>query len=179
LRYLHDLNGAHHMVIHRDIKSGNILLDDKWNAKVADVGLSKISHENANLVTDVKGQNNIRVFVRKWKESFKQNKLKEIIFKELSIEQMDQSSSELFSDIAYQCLEIASEKRPTMVEVVSKLKVALQAQERFDLILKIQLPKEYAEIVRAAESHPIYSSIEQLKEHLSEGILINGGKAKV
>nr|GEY18491.1 protein kinase-like domain, phloem protein 2-like protein [Tanacetum cinerariifolium] len=55
LRYLHDLNGAHHMVIHRDIKSGNILLDDKWNAKVADVGLSKISHENANLVTDVKG----------------------------------------------------------------------------------------------------------------------------
>ena len=55
LRYLHDPNGAHHKLIHRDIKSGNILLDEKWNAKIADLGLSEISPDNANLVTVVRG----------------------------------------------------------------------------------------------------------------------------
>ncbi|GKA48593.1 kinase-like domain, phloem protein 2-like protein, partial [Tanacetum coccineum] len=220
LRFLHDPNGAHHNVIHRDIKSGNILLDDKWNAKVADVGLSKISPENANLVTVVRGtpgytdpqyhrtytltdksdvysfgvtlfevlcgslcyeiisENKVLVFVRKWKQSYQDNKLKEIIFKELSIEQMDHTSLKLFSDIAYKCLNDQSrEERPTMAEVVSKLEVALQAQEDYDVILSIPLPKVYEEIVRDAVSRPSYSSIEELQQLLSEGVLTNGGKA--
>ncbi|GJV63871.1 kinase-like domain, phloem protein 2-like protein [Tanacetum coccineum] len=46
LRFLHDPKGTQQRVLHRDIKSANILLDENLNAKVADFGLSKISPAN-------------------------------------------------------------------------------------------------------------------------------------
>ncbi|KAI3874920.1 hypothetical protein MKW98_019493 [Papaver atlanticum] len=55
LSYLHDL--ANPPIIHRDIKTNNILLDERLNAKVADFGLSKPmpDSENGQIVTQVKG----------------------------------------------------------------------------------------------------------------------------
>ncbi|KAM0029709.1 putative protein kinase RLK-Pelle-CrRLK1L-1 family [Helianthus debilis subsp. tardiflorus] len=46
LAYLHDPGVTHQRVLHRDVKSSNILLDENWNAMIADLGLSKFGPAN-------------------------------------------------------------------------------------------------------------------------------------
>ncbi|GJV23344.1 kinase-like domain, phloem protein 2-like protein [Tanacetum coccineum] len=219
LSFLHDPNERQQRVLHCDIKSANILLDDNLNAKVSDFGLSKMGSADQQysvIVTNAVGTpgycdplymetyqltkesdvysfgvvlfevlcgrqcvefNNgqLNVFVPFWKKTYEENKLVDIIFKDLE-QQINPSALETFASIAYQCLKRSREERPLMSLVVEKLKNAFEVQERHDIISKIPLPKEYEEIVQSATSPLMYTSIEELKGLVSKGVLVNKGK---
>ncbi|KAJ4714862.1 Protein kinase family protein [Melia azedarach] len=49
LSYLHE--GLEPKVVHRDIKSSNILLDKQWNPKVSDFGLAKLLGSESSYIT--------------------------------------------------------------------------------------------------------------------------------
>ncbi|KAL6504609.1 hypothetical protein OROHE_023367 [Orobanche hederae] len=49
LTYLHE--GLEPKVVHRDIKSSNILLDIQWNAKVSDFGVAKLIDSDRSYIT--------------------------------------------------------------------------------------------------------------------------------
>jgi serine/threonine protein kinase len=49
LAYLHE--ALEPKVVHRDIKSSNILVDTSWNAKVSDFGLAKLLGSGRSHVT--------------------------------------------------------------------------------------------------------------------------------
>ncbi|KAL7617479.1 hypothetical protein Lser_V15G03163 [Lactuca serriola] len=51
LNYIHNKIEDDRRIIHRDIKSGSILLTENWQAKIADFGISKFCPENQQLNT--------------------------------------------------------------------------------------------------------------------------------
>ncbi|KAJ9537530.1 hypothetical protein OSB04_030263 [Centaurea solstitialis] len=207
LSYLHDPSTTQKPVIHRDINSSIILLDENWTPKVTDFGMSKVGLPNepeANVVgtigycdpsyweigflskeSDVysfgvvlfevmcgrlcfeygKGKK-IAILVPKWKKYYEEKRLDDIINHDLK-EQMNHDSLNTFSAIAYQCLKRAREERPSMMEVVKGLEIALEQQELFEKLTRI------VDLVVPPLS---YKSQSHLLSPLLKGILVEDGK---
>ncbi|KAF5774366.1 putative protein kinase RLK-Pelle-CrRLK1L-1 family [Helianthus annuus] len=103
--------------------------------------------------------------VRKWIGSYEEKKLNDIIFKDTAILPLEQSTLEIFSDIAYRCLKESREDRPKMAEVVAELEKSLDLLNYQEFIgeWNKQCPLNYR------------SNVEPMKFQ-SKGILLNGGK---
>ncbi|XP_024963819.1 probable receptor-like protein kinase At5g24010 [Cynara cardunculus var. scolymus] len=172
LAYLHNPDGSQQRVLHRDIKSSNILLDENWNARISDLGLSTFGPANQQitfLVTDAVGtfgygdpvyfkegvltkesdvysfgvmlfevlcgrlciRNNNDKHQPLARQCYEQNKVKEIIFRNIK-DEIKARSLKAFTAIAYQCLKEDLEERPLMTKVVRILERALEHQQQGD-----------------------------------------------
>ncbi|KAM7462735.1 hypothetical protein LguiA_030856 [Lonicera macranthoides] len=174
LDYLHTGTGIQQRVIHRDVKSSNILLDENWAAKISDFGLSKTGPADqscTHISTNVKGtfgyldpeyfltrrltrKSDVYAFgvvlfevlcgrravdVRLEEEQWslagwaqlcvKEGRLGNIVDPSLKWE-IFPNSLNAFAQIANQCLDYSSKKRPTMAEVVAALESALALQQK-------------------------------------------------
>ncbi|PWA72087.1 Protein kinase, ATP binding site-containing protein [Artemisia annua] len=188
LKYIHtNTDQDKQKIIHRDIKSANILLGDNWEAKIADFGLSKIhpaDQEASTLNTHTIAGTNVyldpeykkygrlnkksdiysfgvvlfeiltgrlaydRIYTKVNKKGiapiarhhFENGTLIEIIDHKIKEEAYghvfalskgpNKDSLDIFSEIAYRCLVETQAQRPTIDDVIHKLKKALQAQEK-------------------------------------------------
>ncbi|KAK2965495.1 hypothetical protein RJ640_001612 [Escallonia rubra] len=160
LDYLHTGTGTQHRVIHRDVKSSNILLDKNRAAKVSDFGLSKIGPANQScsyISTDVKdiyalgvvlfevlaGRPAVdsrlaeeQVGLAAWAtRCVKEGKIDRIMDPSLRDEQVCPKSLKKFVKIADQCLRRNPEERPTTAQVVACLEFALKLQESWSSAL--------------------------------------------
>ncbi|KAL8209955.1 hypothetical protein R6Q57_006687 [Mikania cordata] len=214
LSYLHDPRETHQRLIHCDIKSSNILLDNQWNAKVSDFGLSIMGPANEKvsvIVTNAAGtlgycdpqyvmthtltkESDVysfgvvlfevlcgrlcytykngpvpHILVPTWIESYKHKKLNDIIFKNLTIKPLDQSSLETFSDIAYRCLKKSREDRPKMAEIVTELEIALRIQE----FIEHESLFNYENVARIAKPPLYYKSKGELWKLMFKGVLLD------
>ncbi|GJU91876.1 protein kinase, ATP binding site-containing protein [Tanacetum coccineum] len=171
LVYLHSSVGTQQRVLHRDVKSSNILLDDNWKARIWDLGLSKfgpanqqftflVSHDvgtigycdplyvETGLLTkesDVysfgvvlfevlcgrlcigNGNNKHLPLTRLVRQFYEQNKIDELVFNKIK-DEINPKSLNVFTAIAYQCLNRDRETRPLMTEIVRELEKALEYQ---------------------------------------------------
>ncbi|KAK6235461.1 hypothetical protein SCA6_010798 [Theobroma cacao] len=110
--YMH--SAASIPIFHRDIKSSNILLDDKYNAKVSDFGTSKpIPDDKTHLTTLI---------------------LDDQIAKEATKEDIY-----AVAYLAIRCLRLNSKKRPTMKEVSMALEGLRQSHRCLDIHEQAQL----------------------------------------
>ncbi|KAJ9554662.1 hypothetical protein OSB04_018707 [Centaurea solstitialis] len=141
LKYLHDDVGPQLRVLHRDVKSANILLDENWKPKISDFGLSKIALANVPLSALVSNPcgtpgymdpqymgHNTPIGLKMAKNHYEKRRLEEMIDADLR-NQMKPASLSRFSSIAYECLKEHGEERPRMIQVIKQLVKALEYQQ--------------------------------------------------
>ncbi|XP_071719542.1 probable receptor-like protein kinase At2g23200 [Rutidosis leptorrhynchoides] len=151
LEFFQEGAATQEVVIHRDIKSANILLMNDWKAKVSDFGfclISSIIHEFEEIVGtfgyvdtlydnfDIDGQCQTQTPVLK--RHYEEGRFDELVFEGIK-EQIVPNSLSTFLAIAYQCLNDTREQRPTAREVLVQLKEALDFQMLSSSTLKFHM----------------------------------------
>ncbi|RZC56967.1 hypothetical protein C5167_015821 [Papaver somniferum] len=149
LAYLHA--EASIPIIHRDVKSSNVLLDDEYRAEVSDFGASRLNPtDQAQLSTIVQGKEIFsldrpeedRNLANYFNSSMKTNRLFAILDSSLVQNDNERVSSvhghqqiQQTAELAQKCLRMKGENRPTMKEVAMILHVLMVISSSYHGIL--------------------------------------------
>ncbi|KAJ0503097.1 putative protein kinase RLK-Pelle-LRR-I-1 family [Helianthus annuus] len=174
------LHGSGYPVIHRDVKSANILLNDDWKAKITDFGLSVYMERGFSTGECDIYKLGVVLFEMMCGKLIKDEILHRLVFEGIKDKVVTKSLT-TFQTIAYECINgKKGEKRPTASEVVLQLKKALEFQEDIE-IWEARLPRDYKEIIHKSRTPELYSNVSKkdLYVMFSKGILLQDAKVVI
>ncbi|TVU37069.1 hypothetical protein EJB05_19036 [Eragrostis curvula] len=125
IEYLH--TGCTPSIIHRDIKTSNILLDKQMRAKVSDFGLSKFVAEDSHASTNAKFY-------------YESGDIEAIIDPSMGGEYQDVQSIWKIAEAAVRCIDIEPRKRPCMPEVVKEIQDAMALERTATSEMRVGCP---------------------------------------
>ncbi|KAD7476992.1 hypothetical protein E3N88_00128 [Mikania micrantha] len=135
LKYLHSEMKNQNVIINHAIQSNTIGLDENWRAKVLEFGRSVCMHHNPKYenTREIIRESDVYSFGVVLFEILCGRSVDDPIYLNALVleqirEQIVPKSLTTFQEIAYQCLHIEREKRPTTKELLTQLKKALAFQ---------------------------------------------------